>query len=450
MRSLFAIIVAAGFPATLAAQPQLSIRSAFVFPQRPAIAVEFSEPVDSSGPHTEKDKVHLRGATRAQVVSLARSIRRTILDVTFSGELPVGRPVEICFEQVRFLVGAAAHETTREVCRALGTQAEAAQAQAAALQLLKEVPKGSRDKDIFASGFVTTASEESAGGADLSLNPDFKIPNLESFLQIKKATADEGDAKHFEAGARYRYAGTWKPGQMRQIAETLPGTQLNELLHRRQSNVFAGWLLDVAGKLEGDPTNFDVTNFVSETAFQLRTMTKGFGGRKGFWRGFLLPGGLEVGQSLGTPASSADTPAPAQAIASEEVNRIVRLKAGAGFTVYYDNPGTQLPLRRIELDINGVLRHLILTESRFNSETKKIDTTADGLHGYAQIDVKVFFGETNAGRYGFKLSFNRGRLPPVYAHVKSFDFGFVIESGDDDGKTTAERKASASGRPAPR
>jgi hypothetical protein len=62
--------------------------------------------------------------------------------------------------------------------------------------------------------------------------------------------------------------------------------------------------------------------------------------------------------------------------------------------------------------------------------------------------VKVFFGETDAGRFGFKLSFNRGRLPPVYAEVKSFDFGFVIESGDNDGKASAERKASASNRSA--
>jgi len=37
-------------------------------------------------------------------------------------------------------------------------------------------------------------------------------------------------------------------------------------------------------------------------------------------------------------------------------------------------------------------------------------------------------------------------LPPVYAEVKSFSFGFVIESGDDDGKATAERKAAAPGR----
>jgi len=154
--------------------------------------------------------------------------------------------------------------------------------------------------------------------------------------------------------------------------------------------------------------------------------------------------GVEVGQSIGTTAPSDETPAadaPAPASTST-VNRIARYKAGAGFTMYYDNPGIQLGLRHVEVEINGVLRNLFLTESRFNEETKKTDTTDDGLHGYAQVDLKVFLVETSSGKFGFKLSFNRGRLPPVYAEVKSFDFGFVIESGDDNGKANASTRQS--------
>ena len=160
-------------------------------------------------------------------------------------------------------------------------------------------------------------------------------------------------------------------------------------------------------------------------------MTKGFLGRRGYWRGYVVPGGVEVGQSLGTTV-----PAPTAPEGEPEVNRIARYKAGAGLTVFYDNPDTQLPLRRVEVDINGVVRQLFLTESRFNAETTLTDTTDEGFHGYAQIDFKVFFIETSAGRYGFKLSFNRGRLPPVYSQVNSFDFGFLVESGDDDGQAT--------------
>jgi hypothetical protein len=306
----------------------------------------------------------------------------------------------------------------------------------------QKVPRASGDKNISASGFVTTASEESAGGADISLNPNFDIPNLNAFLQIKKATADTGDARNFEAGARYRYTRTWKPEQLRTISAETDPEKLNELIRARQRNIIAGWLIDFAGKLEGDPTNFEVTNFVGESAVHLQSMTKGFVGRKGFWRGFVLPAGIEVGQVLGTTAPSTDPAAP-----SPTVNRIARYKAGGGLTVYYDNPGAQLPLQRVEVDINGVLRHLFLYESRFNAETKKTDTTDDGFHGYAQIALKVFFGETDAARFGFKLSFNRGRLPPVYAEVKSFDFGFVIESADD-GNAIAARQGGPANRSA--
>lgn len=94
----------------------------------------------------------------------------------------------------------------------------------------------------------------------------------------------------------------------------------------------------------------------------------------------------------------------------------------------------------MELEVSEVLRQFFLTESRFNEETKQTDATDDGLHPYGQGDLKLFVGETDAGRFGVKLSCNRGRLPPVYSEVKSFTFGFLIESGGDTAKADAERK----------
>ena len=231
---------------------------------------------------------------------------------------------------------------------------------------------------------MTTSSKESAGGADLSLNPDFKIPNLESFVQIKKATAEGGDAKNFEAGARYRYTRTWRPGQMKEIAEIaarpLGGNELlSEKIRARQQNIIAGWIVDVAGKLEGDPTNFAVTNFVAESGVRLHTMTKGFVGRQGFWRGFVLPAGVEVGQSLGTTAETA----PALLRRRQPRRRwTIARYGGARFTLCYDQPGHTTVAAAHRLDVNGVMRHLFLTESRFNTETKKIDTTDKGLTAY--------------------------------------------------------------------
>jgi hypothetical protein len=449
MRIRYALVLILVVSGTAGAQqPTLTIDSALVARQRSEVSLAFSRNVEPTGPHTDKAHVRVRNAPGVAIGTIKRSLLElNVLDVILLNELPVGRPVDICFDRVRFLVGTVAHETTAEVCRLLGTEAELAAERAAVLKALSSTPKAARDKTIFASGFVTAASDKSSGGADISLNPDFKVPNLNAFLQIKKATVDKGDAKHFETGARYRYTATWRPEQVRLMSETPPGPALNDLLRERQSNTLAGTLLDVAAKLEGDPTNFSVTNFVGETAFQLSTMTKGFLGRTGFWRGFVLPAGVEVGQSLGLTVQTA-TAAPPDATATKPVNRIARYKAGAGFTMYYDNPGAQLPLRRVELDVNGVLRQLFLTESRFNADTKKVDTTTKGLHPYGQVDLKVFIGESTAGRYGFKLSFNRGRLPPVYAQVNSLQFGFVIESVDDDAQATADRKATTSGSPA--
>jgi hypothetical protein len=205
----------------------------------------------------------------------------------------------------------------------------------------------------------------------------------------------------------------------------------------RQRNILAGWLFDVAGKLEADPTEFEVTNLVAEASVRVQTMTKRLIGPRGYWRGFALPAGFEGGQSLGTTSEVAGQ--KGDSAAEPPVNRIARYKAGVGMTLYYDNPRTQLPLRRIELDINGVVRQLFLTESRFNSETKKTDTTGKGLHAYGQVDLKVFVGATERGRFGFKISYNRGRLPPVFAEVQSFDFGFVMESGDGNDQKAAEQ-----------
>lgn len=405
--------------------PAVRIESARLLPKVSEVMVVFSEQVTlTAAPQFDKHRVRLlpSNSTPKTVSTLLGS--ETSLQVLFDA-LP-SEASKICFDRVQFKKDDKIFESNGQVCAELS---DFDAAKAASIKAMNEVAKaagGKDDKDIFASGFVTTASDESAGGADLSLTPDLNIPGLESFVRIKKATADEGDARHFEAGAKFSYTGTWKPSQMRRMAAASPGEELNRILRERQSNIIAGWLIDVGAKLEGDPTNFDVTNFVLDSGFQLRTMTKGFLGRRGFWHGFILPVGVEAGQSLGTGAVDATT-VPA-APAPQEVNKIVRYKGGAGLTIYFDNPNAQIPLRRIALEANTVLRQLFRDETRFNGETKLIDTTDKGTHAYTQVDLKVFVAGTARTRYGFKVSFNRGRLPPVYAQVKSFDFGFLMET----------------------
>jgi hypothetical protein len=408
------------------------IKNAIVVNEK-VMTVEFSVDLtnSSTAPHVDENRVRLLPDNVVPSSVVQNLVDRNTFAVTFAA-IPA-TAARICFDEVQFtLPDGTVASSSAQICAELSR--DAASARAAWIAAFQELPTSTRDKDLFASGFVTSASDESSGGADISLNPDLRIPNLNAFFQLKKATADEGDARNFEAGARYRYTRTWRPGELEAIRTETNRERVNELIGARQQNIIAGWLIDVAGKLEGDPTNFDVTNFVAESGFHLQSMTRGFLGRRGFWRGYVVPGALEVGQSLGT---TVPLPTPPDGEPAEpEVNRIARYKAGAGLTIFFDNPGTQLPLRRFEIDINGVMRQLFLAESRFNDETNVTDMTDEGFHGYAQIDFKVFLVETSAGRYGFKLSFNRGRLPPVYAQVNSFDFGFLVESGDDNGQAT--------------
>lgn len=66
----------------------------------------------------------------------------------------------------------------------------------------------------------------------------------------------------------------------------------------------------------------------------------------------------------------------------------------------------------------------------WDEKAKAVNKTGKGIRGYGQIDLKVYLGESATALYGLKLSYNRGSLPPVFARVKSFQFGFLYESKD--------------------
>jgi hypothetical protein len=100
-------------------------------------------------------------------------------------------------------------------------------------------------------------------------------------------------------------------------------------------------------------------------------------------------------------------------------------------TLFFEDTEAAYPLRRVELDMNGVMRNLFFAEAMYNKETKAVDRTGRGVRGYGQVDLKLYMGETAKARYGLKLSYNRGSLPPAFARVKSFQFGFLWESNDD-------------------
>jgi hypothetical protein len=398
--------------------------------QHIAIRVQFSQAVSASGPHLDTNNIRLVNAPAVQVMQPMRPpLQPTVVTVPLNNTIANLQGVQICFASVTYTMAQDEQTTTGEICGAVS--ADIRSAKTAALERLSKIPKRSNEKDIFASGFVTMAGSESQGGADISLNPDFKIPNLTSFLNIKKTTTDEGDPKHFEGGVRYRGVLPWGRGHLNELARLAPGQALNEAITAAQGKWLAGAILDIAAKLEGEPSKFDITNFVGDAGLDLRTRTKAPFGKRGFWRGYLVPVAFEGGQNLNASAPAAE-PGPATGGATNEVEWIARYKAGAGMTLYYDNPNNTVPIRRVELDMNVVMRNLFFREAMYNQETKLVDLTGKGIRAYGQVDLKFFIGESNAGRYGVKLTYNRGSLPPVFARVKSFQFGFLFESGEDE------------------
>lgn len=103
------------------------------------------------------------------------------------------------------------------------------------------------------------------------------------------------------------------------------------------------------------------------------------------------------------------------------------------FNLHYQasNPGDFL--NRIELEVKGVDRYLFRREAAFDDATKQAILTRKGNKYWIQSDLKFMFGGLSAfGQAGFKMSFNCGSLPPIYAFNKSFTIGLVFKSKDDD------------------
>jgi hypothetical protein len=263
---------------------------------------------------------------------------------------------------------------------------------------------------------------------------------LNSFLQIKKSSVNGGDPKNFEAGARYQYAIVNGSSSFDEIRTHLANYAIShdeaeldavaKLEDTLQKRTLAATLIDFAAKFEGHATQFNVSNAVGDGSLKFQTMTKKlFGANHGFWRLRLVPVGFEGGRNLNTAGqTSKPTPSAANGQALPDVAWLARFKAGSEFAVFYDNPDTRAPMKRVELAAGFVDRYLFFREARFDNSTNTISTTQKGNRPWAQVDLKFYVGETDSARYGFKLTYQRGSLPPVFADTKVFQFGFLYET----------------------
>jgi len=282
--------------------------------------------------------------------------------------------------------------------------------------------KISQEKNIFAGvSFVAPTNGNASGDAEVHLN-HWILPGLFSSLTINKSSSGEADPKQFDFSFTFRKVipFLFAPGN----AST---TSTRDIIQHRNVDAarkrkFLGILIDGAGRLEGDATHFATTNGVFDLTTQISTRTMGFGalGKNGYWHFRIVPAGVEAGRNLGSenPVNQEYT--------------ILRFKFGATLGLVYapKNSPTSFP-QRVTLDLQAVDRYLFETETGWDKTQMKALTITSGHKPWYQGDLKVFLVDGAQGRFGFRVAFIRGGLPPIYTDTRAFRFGVIFETADD-------------------
>jgi hypothetical protein len=364
--------------------------------------------------------------------------------------------IRVCFTALHFIsADGTPATTTSQVCEMgmILTRTNRTAEMDKQLKVLQETEKTSEEKNIFASGFVVNGEGGDAeGGADINLNSnDLGVRGLTAFARLKKATAEEADPKSFEIGINQRSTSLIGRGSLSLIrqyraimldptkseAEKDAAEQgYKELLQKRQRRILGGVFFDLGVKIEAQALSFDVTNIVGDGMLQLQSRTKRlFGSKNGFVRFRLIPAGMEFGYNLSDNAT-AQTNAEGAAQNTDNTDWIARFKFGGVLTLFYKNNSESAGfIKRVELDVQAVNRYLFRREVAFDETTMMNTSTDRGNKPWFQANLKIFFTDPEEGtpgmRTGFKLSYNRGSLPPVFADTKSFQFGFIMESTEN-------------------
>jgi hypothetical protein len=419
----------------------IDIATALVSKSGLIIRLVFTQNLAATGPQYNAAGAEISGTLAGTTIESSRrdELQTKILTMTLSSPLSGVSGVKVCFPNVAWTDANGKEQSSKNVCTTqLST--DVAAAVTAAVKTLAGVPKNSNEKNIFASGFVATGSGSAQGGGNISLNPDLGIPGMTSFLNINAASVAKGDSKVFNAGVAYQNVLPWGRADVAAMAKATTETQLSAALHNQQQRIFAGAVFELQAKLEGDPADFRVTNVVGQTDLNFQSRTRKIGNSKGYWRGFILPIGFEGGQNLSAgditqPSATSATTSSAGATTINSVDHIARYLAGVNFTTFYEDWDSQLPFKRIELEINGLGRYLFLKEVMYNSSSKLFNTVGDGVRGYGSVDLKLYLGQNSASRYGINLTYAVGSLPPTFARVSTFQLGLLFETKDDTKKT---------------
>ncbi|HZI19106.1 MAG TPA: hypothetical protein VEY09_10970 [Pyrinomonadaceae bacterium] len=310
------------------------------------------------------------------------------------------------------------------------------------------------DKKNYRLGFVASKGngEEAEGAADISINKDLGLSEnglLSVFdeadlaLQLKKSSAEKADPRHLTLGLSLRktFLVDSRLPKVEPLTEAMSPPDLLAASDRnseaikasRNKGFFRVFMITESLNLEGEAFDFKTVNFVSDTQFELASIAKRLG-PKGYYN-LSIFGGPEIGRNLSIPEATSSMGATAAQM--NQVDWISRLKAGGHFTLRFlpgDNTGSNWG---VELDLGFVNRYLFSSEltteeTTDNGMTKtKLVSVSKGNKTWRQADLKLFLFGNEKARYGVKLSYNNGRLPPAFTPTKAFQFGLVVESADD-------------------
>ena len=319
--------------------------------------------------------------------------------------------------------------------------------------------KTSDEKNIFMGLNITVPSGEGGeteGSGDIVINRNLQtlpfgqglFDQVNFGLKIKKASENKADPRHFETGLTFRKTFLLNSSKIRLVADALNRTRRGseslaftsntvrlknrhdsnspeEIIGDLQQDFFRGLVFDNGLMFEGDVDGMsigNVSNLLYSSQLQLTTVARAIGKQKGFWNFRWLPVGVEAGYNL----KNEDDP-------NNEKHSLARFKTGGVLTLFYEANNPADFLNRIEFETQAVNRYLFKRETVFDEETQKNLLVEKGNKYWLQADLKFMLGaKLGPTRIGFRASFQRGSLPPVYAFTKAFNFSVIFESPEED------------------
>lgn len=304
--------------------------------------------------------------------------------------------------------------------------------------------KTDEEKDVFIGlNVVVPSGGDSQGSGEINFNRDVYASTLGQAalfdhvtvgFHLNKASENKADPRHFDVGFTLRKtflrADRTKLNRIKQAITNssnseIEPAQIVQDINDLQKDFIRAVLFDNALRFEGDVSDrgiSNVSNLLWDTQVQVATVSRAFAKQTGFWNFRWVPLGFEVGGNL----TNNDDP-------TQEKRSLARLKTGGEFNLIFKAGSPNEPISRIVLSAKALERYLFKPEATIDEMTQKVVMTDKGSKYWLQADLKVSTGvRLGVGRVGFKATFQRGFLPPVYNFVKTFKFGVVFETNDDD------------------